>query len=51
LQEFKGFYKYYCELNESRLHAEQVKGEDPDKNGYPGSPVWGLGVALLAIRP
>ena len=27
-------------------HARQVKGDDPDKNGYPGPPGWGLGVAL-----
>jgi hypothetical protein len=23
-------------------HAGQVKGDDPDKNGYPGTPGWGL---------
>ena len=27
-------------------HARQVKGDDPDKKGYPGPPVWGLGVRL-----
>jgi hypothetical protein len=27
-------------------HARQVKGDDPDKKGYPGSPGWGLGVRL-----
>jgi hypothetical protein len=27
-------------------HARQVKGDDPDKNGYPGPPGWGLGVRL-----
>jgi len=27
-------------------HARQVKGDDPDKKGYPGPPVWGLGVGL-----
>jgi hypothetical protein len=27
-------------------HAGQVKGDDPDKQGYPGPPVWGLGVGL-----
>jgi hypothetical protein len=27
-------------------HATQVKGDDPDKKGYPGPPVWGLGVRL-----
>jgi hypothetical protein len=27
-------------------HAGQVKGDDPDKNGYPGLPGWGLGVGL-----
>jgi len=26
--------------------ARQVKGDDPDKKGYPGPPVWGLGVRL-----
>jgi hypothetical protein len=23
-------------------HARQVKGNDPDKKGYPGPPGWGL---------
>jgi len=27
-------------------HARQVKGDDPDKKGHPGSPGWGLGVRL-----
>jgi len=27
-------------------HARQVKGDDPDKKGYPGPPVWGLGMRL-----
>jgi len=27
-------------------HARQVKGDDPDEKGYPGSPSWGLGVGL-----
>jgi hypothetical protein len=27
-------------------HARQVKGDDPDKKGYPGPPVWGFGVGL-----
>jgi hypothetical protein len=27
-------------------HARQVKGDDPDENGYPGPPGWGLGVRL-----
>jgi hypothetical protein len=27
-------------------HARQVKGDDPDEKGYPGPPVWGLGVRL-----
>jgi hypothetical protein len=26
--------------------ARQVKGDDPDKKGYPSPPVWGLGVRL-----
>jgi hypothetical protein len=29
-------------------HARQVKGDDPDKKGYPGSPGWGLGVRLTS---
>jgi hypothetical protein len=28
-------------------HARQVKGDDPDKKGYPGPPGWGLGVRLI----
>jgi len=27
-------------------HTRQVKGDDPDKKGYPGPPGWGLGVRL-----
>jgi hypothetical protein len=27
-------------------HARQVKGDDPDKKGYPGPQGWGLGVRL-----
>jgi hypothetical protein len=27
-------------------HARQVKGDDPDKKGYPGLPGWELGVRL-----
>jgi hypothetical protein len=27
-------------------HARQVKGDEPDKKGYPGPPGWGLGVRL-----
>jgi hypothetical protein len=27
-------------------HATEVKGDDPDKNGFPGLPVWGLGMGL-----
>jgi hypothetical protein len=27
-------------------HARQVKGDEPDKKGYPGPPGWGLGVGL-----
>jgi hypothetical protein len=27
-------------------HARQIKGEDPDKKGYPGPPAWGLGMRL-----
>jgi hypothetical protein len=27
-------------------HARQVKGDDPDKKGYPGLPGWGLGMRL-----
>jgi len=26
--------------------ARQVKGDDPDKKGYPGPPGWGLGLRL-----
>jgi hypothetical protein len=27
-------------------YVRQVKGDDPDKKGYPGPPGWGLGVGL-----
>jgi hypothetical protein len=27
-------------------HASQVKGDEPDKKGYPGPPGWGFGVGL-----
>jgi len=27
-------------------HARQVKGDDPDKRGYPGPPGWGFGAGL-----
>jgi hypothetical protein len=27
-------------------HVRPVKGDDPDKKGYPGPPGWGLGVRL-----
>jgi hypothetical protein len=27
-------------------HARHVKGDDPDKKGYPGLPGWGFGVRL-----
>jgi hypothetical protein len=31
-------------------HARQVKGDDPDKKGYPGPPGWGFGVGLTTPR-
>jgi hypothetical protein len=27
-------------------HARQVKGDDPDKKGYPGPPCWRFGMGL-----
>jgi hypothetical protein len=30
------------------FHASQVKGDDPDKKGYPGSPGWGWDVRLIS---
>jgi hypothetical protein len=27
-------------------HARQVKGDDPDKKGYPGPPGWEFGVGI-----
>jgi hypothetical protein len=27
-------------------HARQLKGDYPDKKGYPGPPGWGFGVGL-----
>jgi hypothetical protein len=29
-------------------HARQVRGDDPDKKGYPAPPGWGLGMGLMA---
>ena len=31
-------------------HARQVKGDDPDKKGYPGPPCWGFGVVLTTAH-
>jgi hypothetical protein len=31
--------------------AGQVKGDDPDKKGYSGTPGWGLGVGRGADNP
>jgi hypothetical protein len=31
-------------------HARQVKGDDPDKKGYPCPPGWGFGVGLTTPR-
>jgi len=31
--------------------ARQVKGDVPDKKGYPGPTVWGLGVRLIVRKP
>jgi hypothetical protein len=30
-------------------HAGRVKGDDPDKKGYPGPPGWVLGVWLTTL--
>jgi hypothetical protein len=30
----------------SASHARQVKGDDPDKKGYPDLPGWGFGMGL-----
>jgi hypothetical protein len=30
-------------------HVRQVKGDDPDKNGYPYLPGWRLGVGLTSL--
>jgi len=30
-------------------HARQVKGNDPDKKGYPDPPGWGLGAGLTTL--
>jgi len=32
-------------------HARRVKGDDPDKNGYPHPPGWRLGVGCEATNP
>jgi hypothetical protein len=31
------------------FHARQVKGDDPDKKGYPGPSGWGLGVGPTTL--
>jgi hypothetical protein len=31
-------------------HARQVKGDDPDKKGYPGPQGWGFDVGLTTPR-
>jgi hypothetical protein len=28
-------------------HARRIKGDDPDKKGYPGPPGWGFGLGLI----
>jgi len=30
-------------------HDRQVKGDDPDKKGYPGPPGWGLGAGPTTL--
>jgi len=30
-------------------HARQVRGDDPDKKGYPGPPGWGLGTGPTTL--
>jgi len=30
----------------ANYHARQVKGDEPDKEEYPGPPCWWLGVGL-----
>jgi hypothetical protein len=34
--------KSYAGATGRASHARQVKGDDPDKKGYPGPPGWGL---------
>jgi hypothetical protein len=31
-------------------HARQVKGDDPDKKGYPGPPSWGFSVGPTTLH-
>jgi hypothetical protein len=31
-------------------HAREVKGDDPDKKGYPGPPGWEFGVGLRTLH-
>jgi hypothetical protein len=33
------------------IHAGQVKGQEPDEEGYPGTPSWVLGVRLTTSHP
>jgi hypothetical protein len=37
-----------CSDNHNFMITRQVKGDNPDKKGYPGPPGWGLGVRLRA---
>jgi len=36
----------YVGTTATASRARPVKGDDPDKKGYPGPPGWGLGVRL-----
>ena len=37
------------DANGMASHAGQVKGDDPDKKGYPGPPGWELGVRMTTL--
>jgi hypothetical protein len=42
-EEYEKFMKAIFVATGRASHAGQVKGDDPNKKGYPAPPGWGLG--------